>query len=121
MLYIIYGTAFLIVFSKVLDGHSTIKQIQGVDHEKNVAARLLMHKIGIQATIYLFIGITFVITAICLYYVLYLFPFPIFQWSFVILGLLISIIQFAVAHANYRSKQNAITSLLQRTLFWLRN
>lgn len=120
MIYLIYSTAFLIVFSKILDGHSTAQLIQSNSQEKNVYARKLMDKIGVHGTIYLFVGITIVITAICLFYVLHLFPAPIFQWSFVILGLFISVIQFAVTRANYMGRHNIITNILQKGLFWLR-
>ncbi len=94
--------AILIVVSKFLDCYSTLKGLKKIPNgERNPLARFLMKKIGSNTTIWSVFAFTVIISALSLYYI-FTDENQIFNISFIIIGLIISILQFLVARSNFK-------------------
>lgn len=104
--------AILIVVSKFLDCYSTVK---GIKHnpglERNPLARFLMKKIGFNTTIWSVFAFTVIISALSLYYV-FADENQLFNISFIVIGFILSILQFLVVHSNITDNENIFTKKL---------
>ena len=102
----------LLVISKLMDVLSTLSRIRSVNVESNPIARGLMQKMGIKTSVWLIFLVSLTIILIAGSIAL---SFGIlYQVFFVLMGLLVSIVQFSVAHSNWTGKGNLITRYLLR-------
>jgi hypothetical protein len=107
MILTVYIVAALLVLTKLADVISTLARIRHADAENNPVARRMMHRIGTEKAIWLVMFIALVIiiitAATALRGGLYT------KVLFTLAGLVISLIQFAVAHCNWTGRDNLIT------------
>ncbi len=97
----------LLVVTKFFDAFSTIKRIKSVSAETNPLARRMMARTGTGQAIWLFFFFALII--ILLAGGMALTGDRTLQWIFVILGVVLSVIQTAVAHSNWVGHDNVIT------------
>ncbi|MFA5480425.1 MAG: hypothetical protein WC002_10725 [Candidatus Muiribacteriota bacterium] len=117
MKFLIILTGILIIISKLFDVLSTIKILNSPYQERNIIARKIMIKIGIKTTCW----ITWILIVIFVTYYTYktiLSENPLELYGFIIIGNIISIFQFAIAHYNHTGKNNTITKLLRKTIVY---
>jgi heme O synthase-like polyprenyltransferase len=108
--------SIFIILSKYFDCHSTALKIRQVEDEKNPIARKIMLKYGIKTTIWAIFLLSVLIVGLSL---MLIYVFYNNLWSkitYVIVGLLVSIVQIAVARNNYSGKTNFLTRILLRKL-----
>lgn len=102
----------LLVVTKFFDAYSTLKRINTYRSEINPLARRMMARTGTrQAVWFIFI---FSIMIIGLAGSTALSGNLTLQWFFIVLGILLSIIQAAVAQSNWMGKDNIITVQIRR-------
>ena len=106
-------TALAILLTKLMDCISTLRAVPHPDAEINPLARRVMRRIGVRATVAMAFALTVVIVAVAASLVL-LCPGPIYAWLFVGGGLLVSVVQSAVAHTNWTGRWNVFTRLARR-------
>ena len=114
MTVIVFIVAFLIIFSKFLDCWTTSTQITHTSQEKNPLARWLMLKFGNQATIWLVFVVVLIIVGILVWQMTATPTTIYYKIAFIIMGLIVSAAQFAVAHTNKTRKLNSFTRILQK-------
>lgn len=104
----------LMVYSKYLDCKTTLKHLRHPNQEGNPLARSLFIRFGSHEIIWIIFGVTILIVAISLW-LLYAFYNTVFYKSwYILVGLIISIVQFAVAQTNNTQQLNFITKRLLR-------
>lgn len=97
----------LIILTKLMDVLSTIIRIQHPQIETNPFAQKMMYKIGIKTTAWIVFGIVLVIVIVL---GANAFRSDIgYQIFFLTFGVVLSVIQFAVAHHNWSRRPNFIT------------
>jgi len=101
---------FALLATKSFDVHSTLKNIQSVEHESNPLASALMDRFGIRRTIW-GIFVFFIVIALSAVWVAMNLGVW-FKILFIGYGLFLSVVQAAVARANYTGEQNWITLLV---------
>ena len=102
----------LLCGTKLLDVLSTIKRIDRTDSETNPFTRKIMELLGMKPAILFIFLITLTIIFLSSYLALRGELFM--QMIFVFAGTLISIVQGAVAHANWFGIDNGITNLVRK-------
>jgi len=117
MNFLIILTAILIIISKLFDVLSTIKILKSPYQERNILAKKIMMKIGIKPTCWI-IWISIVILVTYYTYKTILSESLLEMYGFLIIGNIISIFQFAVAHYNHTGKNNIIIKLLRKTFIY---
>ena len=111
---IVFIVAFLLVFSKFFDCYTTSKQITSINQEKNPFTRKMMKKFGVQTTIWTILGLVLIIVIFCILSILIFNNGFFYKLAFIILGSIISVIQFSVALTNKTKRLNIITEILMR-------
>ena len=106
----VYLVISLLIITKLMDVLSTIKRIEHSQIETNPLARKMMTKIGIKTTAWIVFGI--VVLVVLLMGRIALEGEDFFQIFFLVFGLVLSVIQFAVAHNNWTRRTNFITRLV---------
>lgn len=109
---IVVVTVFLVV-TKLMDVLSTLKRISPTNPELNPLARWLMNKVGMRPAIWLVFTLVVIIIGVATWI-----AFDVdglFQIVFIVGGMLVSIIQAAVAYANWTQRPNFIT---RKVLTW---
>ncbi len=104
----IYITTILLVATKFLDCYSTNKGLTIINMETNPIARKIMNCFGKKNAIWTIFFLALIIITICSYTAIIV-NSAIYKISFIILGLLISLIQLSVAITNFGKKYNTIT------------
>jgi len=117
MNYLIWFTALLIIISKFFDCWTTSTQIVNIEQERNPFARKLMYKYGAGKVIWgvFVLTILIVITALVI-----MFGFhnnTLYKVTFIVIGLIISVFQFAVAKTNKTKELNFITKILLKKYY----
>jgi|SRR3989304_2898198 len=97
----------LLSISKLLDILSTLARIRSVNSESNPLARNLMKRFGIKRTAWLIFMISLAI--IMLTGITAISSNRFVQIGFILIGTIISIIQFSVAISNWSGKHNLVT------------
>lgn len=105
-----YLVISLLIITKLMDVLSTIIRIEHPQIETNPLARKMMTKIGIKTTAWIVFGI--VVLVVLLMGRIALEGEDFFQIFFLVFGLVLSGIQFAVAHNNWTRRTNFITRLV---------
>ncbi len=108
----IFIVSFLIILSKFLDCYTTSTQISALSQERNPLARIFMKKFGIQKTIWGVFFLAIIIVSISNWLLFTYYDKTIFKVIFIIISLIVSISQFAVAHTNKTKKLNFFTKFL---------
>ncbi|PKO07889.1 MAG: hypothetical protein CVU40_18325 [Chloroflexi bacterium HGW-Chloroflexi-2] len=106
----VYLVISLLIITKLMDVLSTIIRIEHPQIETNPLARKMMTKIGIKTTAWIVFGI--VVLVVLLMGRIALEGEDFFQIFFLVFGLVLSVIQFAVAHNNWTRRTNFITRLV---------
>ncbi len=110
----IYIISILIVFSKFFDCWTTSIQIINPSQERNPIARNLFKRFGSQKVIWGIFGLTILIVGISLWLLFTIYNTNIYKALYLILGLIVSIAQFAVAYTNKTRKLNFVTRILMK-------
>ena len=111
---IIYLIGLLILVSKFFDCRTTSRQITSVSQEKNPIARKIMAKIGTHTTIWAIFVISILVVISSIWILFNFYDNLFYKLTFVILGLIITITQFAVSHTNHTKRLNYFTKLLTK-------
>ncbi len=111
---LIVSTAVIIIVSKFWDCLSTALYITHPDQESNPIARKWMERLGINTVIWGIFGLSVVLLSLVLYLLFTRYNTPYYKTIFILVGTLISLIQFSVAHTNTTKKLNFITRILLR-------
>ncbi len=109
-------TAVLIVVSKFFDCYTTVVAAKmGINEngERNPLARFLMKKFGFRTTIWSVFAYA-VIFSVLIAFIAFVVNNIYFSLGFIILGLILSLMQFDVARSNYFGRQTFFTRLLPR-------
>ena len=114
MQWLILITAIGLLLTKLADVISTLRHIRSTHHESNRMVRHIMQRMGVTPTIWLVFGISVIIIVVSTYVALSSHLF--IQIGFVIYGIVIVLIQAAVAHNNWTHQENAITQVISRLL-----
>jgi len=102
----------LLIVTKLFDAYSTLKRIKTIRSETNPLARRMMTRTGTRQAVWLIFFFSLII--IILAGATALSGNLTLQWFFIILGILLSIIQAAVAQSNWMGKDNIITAQIRR-------
>lgn len=111
---IVYIISILIILSKFLDCWTTSIQITNPNQERNPLARKLFNRFGSQTVIWAIFGLTILIVGINLLFLFLFYNTNLYKILFCIIGLLVSIVQFAVAHTNKTRRLNLVTKFLMK-------
>jgi hypothetical protein len=106
---IVIIVAGLILASKVLDCWSTWIRIKGIENEQNPIARGVMSVIGIGPAILIILLIEIVLVLFAAWILFEYFDQLVSKLLFVVVGLLVTVMQVAAAHANYLGRPNQLT------------
>ena len=107
---LVYLAISSLILTKLMDVLSTIIRINHPQMETNPLARKFMTRIGIKMTAWIVFSIVVIIVLIM--GGLALTSEPSYQIFFLTFGLVVSIIQFAVALSNWTRKPNFISRLV---------
>ena len=111
---LIYISTALVVISKFLDCLTTARSIRTLAMERNPMARRLMIRYGTKNAIWGIFAVAIAMTALTLWLLKTYYDTLFYRIVFVVIALMISLVQFAVAWTNYTGRVNRITSLLLR-------
>lgn len=103
--------AALLITSKFFDCYTTLKFYEVRGEERNPIARLLFTRVGVKKGIYL-VFILSLLIIIAVTYAAFSINFLIYKISYIIIGGVISYIQFSVAKYNSTGKNNFIIRLI---------
>lgn len=101
--------ASLIVGTKILDCWSTWIKIKGIESEQNPLARGLMSRIGARPAIGVILLIEIVSVLFATWMLFEFFDQFASKLLFVVVGIVLTVVQTAVAHANYFGRPNLFT------------
>ena len=109
------GVFFVIgclIITKLMDVLSTLRLLRDPMMETNPIARKLMHRLGMKGTVWLIfiVAIILIVTS----GVISLYAGVVYQSAFILLGLFISVIQFAVAYTNWTGTDSFITEAIRK-------
>lgn len=104
--------SILLVVSKFFDCWTTSIQITHIRQERNPMARIIFRKFGIQTSIWGIFGLSVVLISLGLWLLFEYYDYTFYKIIYIIIGVMISAIQFAVAHTNKTKKTNLITRIL---------
>ena len=106
--------SILIIFSKFLDCQTTARRITNPMQEKNPITRGLMLRFGTMSVIWAIFIISFLIVLFSLWLVFGVYSSNFHKLTFIMGGIFVSLVQFAVAQTNKTMKLNLITKFLLR-------
>ena len=106
--------SILIIFSKFLDCQTTARRITNPMQEQNPITRELMLRFGTMNIIWAIFIISILIVLFSLWLVFGVYTSNFHKLTFIIGGIFVSLVQFAVAHTNKTMKLNLITKFLLR-------
>jgi len=112
VLFLLIISTFLIIATKFLDCYTTHLRIKHPAQERNLLARKLMLRFGIKTVIWGIWGISIVLSVLCLWLLFKYYNQWYYRWTYVLLALLISFTQSAVAYTNHTGKVNRFTRWL---------
>ena len=104
--------SILIIFSKFLDCQTTARRITNPMQEQNPITRGLMLRFGTMNVIWAIFIISFLIVLFSLWLVFGVYTSNFHKLTFIIAGIFVSLVQFAVAQTNKTMKLNVITKFL---------
>jgi hypothetical protein len=104
--------SILIIFSKFLDCQTTARRITNPMQEQNPITRGLMLRFGTMNVIWAIFIISILIVLLSLWLVFGVYTSNFHKLTFIIAGIFVSLVQFAVAQTNKTMKLNVITKFL---------
>ena len=104
--------SILIIFSKFLDCQTTARRITNPMQEQNPITRGLMLRFGTMNVIWAIFIISILIVMLSLWLVFGVYTSNFHKLTFIIAGIFVSLVQFAVAQTNKTMKLNVITKFL---------
>ena len=104
----------LIVISKFLDCWTTSRQITNPNQERNPLARNLFKRFGSQLVIWIIFVLTIIIVGISVWLLFSFYNSYLYKSMYIIIGLLVTTAQFAVAYTNKTRKLNFVTKFLMK-------
>jgi hypothetical protein len=116
MAYLTYIVSAAIIITKFFDCITTQRNIRGIGMEMNPIARVMMQRIGIKGTIWLIFGITIIITILCQLWIQFKTESILWEYGYILMGILTAIVQGATALNNHFRRANMITKILFRVL-----
>jgi len=111
---LVFIIASLIIITKLLDVMSTLYRIHHSSQETNPIAGRLMEKYGVKRVSW---AVFFLVVLIVILssFIVWISPFKTLALNiFILLGLFVSIVQSAVAYANYKGRNNLVTRIVRR-------
>jgi len=106
--------SILIIFSKFLDCQTTARRITNPMQEQNPITRGLMLRFGTMNIIWAIFIISILIVMLSLWLVFGVYTSNFHKLTFIIGGIFVSLVQFAVAQTNKTMELNVITKFLLR-------
>jgi hypothetical protein len=106
--------SILIIFSKFLDCQTTARRITNPMQEQNPITRGLMLRFGTMNVIWAIFIISILIILLSLWLVFGVYTSNFQKLTFIIGGIFVSLVQFAVAQTNKTMELNLITKFLLR-------
>ena len=103
--------------SKFIDFYTTQLKIKYINDETNLIGRSFMPG-GIKKGIWLIFSISLIIIFISTWILQEFYSLPVYYWLYIGTGIIITVVQLAVAHSIYFGKSNFIVSLLKKTIFY---
>jgi len=104
--------SILIIFSKFLDCETTARRITNPMQEQNPITRALLLRFGTMNVIWAIFIISILIVLLSLWLVFGVYTSNLHKLTFIMGGIFVSLVQFAVAHTNKTMEQNLITKFL---------
>ena len=104
--------SILIIFSKFLDCQTTARRITNPMQEQNPITRGLMLRFGTMNIIWAIFIISILNVLFSLWLVFGVYTSNFHKLTFIIGGMFVSLVQFAVAHTNKTMELNLITKFL---------
>jgi hypothetical protein len=104
--------SILIIFSKFLDCQTTARRITNPMQEQNPITRGLMLRFGTMNVIWAIFIISILIVMLSLWLVFGVYTSNFHKLTFIIGGIFVSLVQFAVAQTNKTMELNLITKFL---------
>jgi len=104
--------SILIIFSKFLDCQTTARRITNPMQEQNPITRALMLRFGTMNVIGAIFIISILIVLLSLWLVFGVYTSNLHKLTFIMGGIFVSLVQFAVAHTNKTMELNLITKFL---------
>jgi hypothetical protein len=104
--------SILIIFSKFLDCQTTARRITNPMQEQNPITRALMLRFGTLNVIWAIFIISIFIVMLSLWLVFGVYTSNFHKLTFIIGGIFVSLVQFAVAQTNKTMELNLITKFL---------
>ncbi len=114
---IVYIISFLIILSKFWDCYTTSSQITSITQERNPLARNIMKRLGVHTTIWGIFGMTIIIVGVSLWLLFSFYDTAFHKVLFIVVGFLVALGQFAVAHTNKTKRLNKFTRFLLTKLY----
>lgn len=114
---LIFVATFVLMFTKLLDLHSTYINIKGVDMERNLFGRFLFKKLGVKSGI-IAVGLIALIMVAIVAISVYKYNVWFYTILYCVLAVFISWIQLSVAINNYTKKPPWIVKQINRFKFY---
>ena len=109
----VWLVAGLLALTKFCDVVSTSRRIRGLGEETNPFARGLMRRVGVQRAIWIVFALALAIIGAATWWVLGSRDAWWLKAGYILAGLAISGVQWAVAHCNWTGRENAVTRRLR--------
>ena len=106
--------SILIIVSKFLDCQTTASRITNPMQEQNPITRKLMLRFGTMKVIWFIFIICILIVLLSLWLIFGFYTSNFHKLTYIIGGMFVSLVQFAVAHTNKTMELNLITKFLLR-------
>lgn len=106
--------SILVIFSKFLDCQTTACRITNPMQEQNPITRKLMLRVGTMKVIWSIFIIISLLVLLSLWLIFGFYSSNFHKLTYIIGGLFVSLVQFAVAHTNKTMELNPVTKLLMR-------
>ena len=106
--------SILIIVSKFLDCQTTASRITNPMQEQNPITRKLMLRFGTMKVIWSIFIISILIVLLSLWLIFGVYTSNCHKLTYIIGGIFVSLVQFAVAHTNKTMELNPVTKLLMR-------
>jgi peptidoglycan/LPS O-acetylase OafA/YrhL len=113
--------AAAMVITKWIDSQTTLSRIREIGQEQNAWARKLMRKYGVGKAVYGIFMIHFSIVVISLILLYWSYDNSVSKYMYILIGIIVSVVQAAVAYANQRGRMNTISRFMLKCLHLLKD
>lgn len=109
---VVWVVIFLLIVTKLCDVLSTLREIHHASNESNPFAQKIMRRMGTKQAVWLVFLLAILIIAIT--GITALTMGVVFQVVFTVFGLFVSIVQLAVAIANWTGRDNMVSTQVRK-------